>query len=83
MPKCNECAGLRMQVGRLKKKVEEGERIEIPDLIPYVSKIDVLKNLVDQGDLEAVKKELYKELANFKGIFKQLIRDVAASDGRG
>jgi hypothetical protein len=73
--KCNECSGLRMQVGRLKKQLEQVDKKDIPDLRPYISKVDVLKNLVDEGDLEAVKDRLYLEINNLKTIFEKLIKD--------
>jgi hypothetical protein len=76
--KCNDLLkGLRMQNGKLKKQLEEGDKKPIPDLKPYISKVDRLKNLADNiGDGKLIE-ELGAELNNFKTIFKQLIRDVA------
>jgi hypothetical protein len=76
----NELKGLRMQNGKLKKQLEKGDRKSIPDLKPYISKVDRLKNLADNiGDSELLD-ALNAELNNFKTLFKQLIRDVATEE---
>jgi hypothetical protein len=75
--KCNDCAGLRMKVGKLEKKLREAGRIDLPDLRPYLGKVDTLKNLIDNNDVDGFKKKLYAELNNLKTIFEKLIADVA------
>lgn len=72
----NELKGLRMQNGKLKKQAS-GKK-DIPNLEPYISKVDRLKNIADNiGDDELIK-AIGAELNNFKTLFQKLIQDVAA-----
>lgn len=74
----NELKGLRMQNGKLKKQV--GGKKNIPNLRPYISKLDVLKNLADNIGDSALVEGVNVEINNFKTLFEQLIRDVEAPE---
>lgn len=86
--------GLTMREGRLKKRIddlESGNAIsyEIPDLSPYIAKVDVLDNLANNLDnahsqefIDSLVSKIREESNNLRTIFQKLIIDFGASESQ-